>query len=177
MHQSVQDYIQNIPLEYIQGRDVLEVGSRNINGGIKDIILSKQARNYVGTDKEKGEGVDIVVPVEELTNTFGEGTGDIVISTETLEHIQDWRTGLNQMKQVLKPGGMLIITTRGPGFPQHDYPCDYHRYTKEDMEYILRDMIVLDLKDDPMASGVFVTAYKPRGFSLCDNTDYNVHTI
>ena len=177
MHQSVQDYIQSIPNEYIQDKDVLEVGSRNINGGIKDIILSKQPRNYIGTDKEKGEGVNIVVPVEELTATVGHGTWDVVISTETLEHIQDWRTGLNQMKKVLRPGGLLIITTRSPGFPQHNYPHDYHRYTKIDMEYILRDMVLLNLQDDPMANGVFVTAYKPVMFELCDNSDYNLHKI
>ena len=177
MHQSVKDYIQTIPLSRICGRDVLEIGSRNINGNITDIIREMKPKNYVRTDMTIGKNVDVVVNAIELVNTFGEGTQDIIITTETLEHIKDWRTGLEQMKRVLKPSGLLVITTRSPGFPQHDYPEDYHRYTKEDMKEILRDMIILDLVDDAQSPGVFVTAYKPSVFELKDNSGVEVHKI
>jgi len=177
MHDSVKEYVQNIPLNRVCGRDVLEVGSRDVNGKITDIIREMKPKNYVRTDMTQGENVDIVVNADELVETFGEGTWNIVISTETLEHIQDWRTALEQMKRVLKPSGLLVITTRSPGFPQHDYPEDYHRYTKDDMKEILRDMIILDLTDDPQSPGVFVTAYKPTCFELKDNSMVEVHKI
>lgn len=177
MHQSVQDYIQNIPFSRICGRDVLEIGSRDVNGNITKIVYEKQPRNYVRTDMTPGDNVSIVVNALDLVKTFGKGSWDVVISTETLEHVKDWMTALTEIKKVLRPSGLLIITTRSPGFPQHDYPEDYHRFTKQDMECILGDMILLDLEDDPQSPGVFVTAYKPVGFKMKDNKEYNVHSI
>jgi len=177
MHQSVQEYIQSIPFSRICGRDVLEIGSRDVNGNITKIVYEKQPQNYVRTDMTEGDNVDIVVDVLDLVETFGRDSWDVVISTETLEHVKDWRTALTEMKKVLRPSGLLIITTRSPGFPQHDYPEDYHRYTKEDMKTILSDMIILDLEDDPQSLGVFITAYKPTCFELKDNSSVEVHNI
>jgi hypothetical protein len=37
------------------------------------------------------------------------------------------------MKQVLKPGGIILITTRSQGFPFHEYPVDAWRFSVEDM--------------------------------------------
>lgn len=177
MHQSVLDYIQNIPFSRICGRDVLEVGSRDVNGNITSIIYEKQPQNYVRTDMAFGDNVSIVVDALDLVETFGKESWDVIITTETLEHIKDWKTALTEMKKVLRPSGLLVITTRSPGFPQHDYPEDYHRFTKTDMECILGDMILLSLENDPQSPGVFVTGYKPSCFELKDNTDYNVHMI
>ena len=39
--------------------------------------------------------------------------------------------GLNEMHRVLKPGGKLLLTTRGPEFPHHDYGGDFYRYTND----------------------------------------------
>lgn len=175
LHSSVLNYTKTIPTEYIKGKCVLEVGSHNINGSVKPILMQMEPSNYIGCDKYPGDGVDMVVPAEKLSCTFGLGTWDTIITTETLEHIKDWRTAINEMKQVLKPGGLLILTTRSPGFPQHDYPHDYHRFTQTDIEHILRDMAIINIKTDPQASGIFAMAYKPTQFELCDNTDYNVH--
>jgi SAM-dependent methyltransferase len=45
-----------------------------------------------------------------LTATFGEAAFDVVVSTQVLEHLHDWRHALSEMGRVLRPGGSLLVT-------------------------------------------------------------------
>jgi len=56
------------------------------------------------------QGEDCIF-VEELVEHFGTESFDVIIATELLEHVKDWRLVINNMKQVLKPGGYIYITT------------------------------------------------------------------
>ena len=48
---------------------------------------------------------------------FPDGYFDKVICSEVLEHLPDDRAGLQEVRRVLRPGGVLAITV-----PHHDYP-------------------------------------------------------
>ena len=48
--------------------------------------------------------------VESLLQTFGEESFDAVVSTQVLEHLPDWRSGVETMALALRPGGTLYIT-------------------------------------------------------------------
>lgn len=52
-----------------------------------------------------------------------------------LEHLAEPKAAVQECSRVLKPGGVLLITT-----PQywhfHSWPSDYFRYTKEGLRYI-----------------------------------------
>jgi hypothetical protein len=65
---------------------VFEVGSYNVNGGVRDIIP-----DLLGIDLRKGPGVDLVCPVEDLHKHYGNESFDACVSTDTLEHVQDWK--------------------------------------------------------------------------------------
>jgi len=65
------------------------------------------------------------------------------------------------MKAVLKPGGLIYITTRSRGFSYHAYSHDYWRYEIEDMEKIVGDFEITALEKDWEAPGVFLKARKP----------------
>jgi hypothetical protein len=70
------------------------------------------------------------------------------------------------MKGVLRPNGILIITTRPTGFPYHAYPYDYWRYILEDFNEIFSDLEILVLeRDDKINPGVLIKAKKPLTFS------------
>jgi O-antigen biosynthesis protein len=114
---------------------VLEVGSRNVNGSVRK-ILEPKSLNYVGVDLFEGNGVDIVLDVARLRDHFGDDKFDVVVSTEMLEHCSNWQEALYQMSSVLRQGGLLIITTRSPGFELHDYPADYWRFSRADFAEI-----------------------------------------
>ncbi len=142
--------------------DILEVGSLDVNGTPRSIISADSVKSYLGVDIISGKGVDQICDVQDLVSTFGENKFNIVITTEMLEHVLDWRSAINNMKDVTKPGGVLIITTRSKRFGLHDFPGDYWRYELDDMRAIFADWEIelLEPDHDP---GVFVKARKPLG--------------
>lgn len=167
MHQTVQDFFaRTLSKKMVKGKRVLEVGSFDVNGSVRPYVLSLEPSEYVGVDQQNGPGVDKVADCEDLRRFIGDQTWDIVISTEMLEHVRDWRKCMIELAAVTKPGGYLVITTRSPGFPYHPFPEDNWRYTQDQMFMILStlQLVVLTLEDDP-EPGVFVLAKKPEGCS------------
>lgn len=45
-----------------------------------------------------------------LRETYGPERFDVVVSTQVLEHIRDWPAALREMRDVLRPGGTLLVT-------------------------------------------------------------------
>jgi len=169
MHDSVLAFLkENVTDLEVRGKRVAEVGSQDVNGSPRPIFMAFKPLEYVGMDSAQGPGVDLIVKADVLCEVFGWETFDIVLSTEMMEHVVDWRLIIQQMKGLVKPGGLLIITTRSPGFPYHPYPIDMWRYTLEDAKRIFADMEILALKSDPQAPGIFVKARKPEAFQPCD---------
>lgn len=178
MHSSVLEFGESIfDTEMITGKSVLEVGSRNVNGSLSAHIESLNPASYVGVDMVPGEGVDVAMPVSELVTEFGANAFDVVFSTEMLEHCEDWKNAIDQMKAVTSAGGTLIITTRGPGFPYHEWPGDFWRFTSGDMQHIFSDFEDVQVWDDPEAPGVFVKAHKPEAWIPLDLSDYEVMEV
>jgi len=165
MHTSVHEFaLRTITREDIADRSVLEVGARNINGTLRPYIESLGASTYTGTDKHPGPGVDTVINAADLADYYGDESFDVVICTETLEHIENVPAAMRSMKRVLRTGGLLIITARSPGFPRHDYPEDYWRFTLEHGMNLVNDMFLERMEDDHQDPGFFLRARKPEGF-------------
>jgi len=109
---------------------VLEVGSMNVNGTPRT-VFQHLATDYIGVDIATGNCVDFVMSGEELTRHFPARYFDTVICCETLEHcVRPWRV-IEEMKQVLKPGGHLWISTPTFGFPLHCFPIDCYRFGED----------------------------------------------
>ena len=164
MHESVLAWVQaTLDVGDVKGRRVLEVGSYDVNGSVRPIVMALDPSSYLGVDQSEGPGVDVVCSATELVDRFGAGAFDIVISTEMLEHVVEWQPIVVQMVDVLAPGGLLLITTRSPGFPYHPYPVDTWRYTVEAMRDILATagLLIREIAADPQAPGVFAVAIKP----------------
>lgn len=154
--------LKSLQDENFDGKRILEVGAYDHNGTVRPAFAGLTPDEYIGVDIEGGPNVDEVCSVYELINRFGENYFDLVINTELLEHVEDWRTAINQMKAVTKVGGLLIMTTRSRGFPYHGYPYDFWRYSHEDMKNIFSDSEILFLENDPIEPGVFIKARKVK---------------
>lgn len=153
--------------EMVAGVDVLEVGSYNVNGSVRGSIEAHQPATYIGADISAGPGVDIVSDVADIPAVYPEGFG-LVVTTEMLEHVQDWRTSMTALAILVKPGGTLALSTRSPGFPYHAYPDDHWRYPVDTMKQILEalNLHVQVCIPDPEAPGVFAIATKPNKWTL-----------
>ncbi len=161
----------------VRGKAVIEVGSMNLNGSLRTVAEALGPSCYIGVDLKEGPGVDIVCDVLDLIDRFGAGTFDVLISTELLEHVRDWRRVINTFKHILKPNGILLLTTRSRGFPFHEYPFDYWRFETSDMQYLFSDFVVEALENDPLRPGVFVKARKPTAFKEIGTAGYRLYSI
>jgi SAM-dependent methyltransferase len=163
--------------EEVKGKRILEVGSHDINGSLRPIMESRGAAEYVGVDTVEGRGVDVICDAKDLVERFGKGSFDIVISTEMLEHVRDWRGTISNIKNVCKPGGTILITTRSGGFYYHPCPRDFWRYEREDMKGIFSDCEIVILEKDSLVPGVFIKAKKPRNFIENDLSGHELYSI
>lgn len=118
--------------DQIRGR-VLDIGC-----GTKPYRrLFPGATQYLGTETKRTFTPDGQADV----TCFGEalpfrtGVFDAVVCTEVLEHVAEPSDFLKDVVRVMRPGGVLLLTT-----PQtwglHEEPYDFYRYTKYGLAYL-----------------------------------------
>ena len=87
---------------------------------------------------------DFVVDVQELTKLVPRDAYDLVICTEVLEHVENPRLAVEEIRRILKPNGTMLATT--PYIvPYHPDPTDYWRLTFEAWRSVLRDWSRADI--------------------------------
>ncbi len=179
MHDSVLQFVAKaLTLPCVRGKRILEVGSLDVNGSPRDILIPLGPSEYIGVDIAPGKGVDAVCDARFLESSFGLSAFDIVLSTEMLEHVEDWKAVVSQMKRVTKGGGLLCITTRSPGFPYHPHPVDCWRFTKSNFRDIFRDCSLRKLEDDlPGSPGIFGCFGKPFPFKEASLDSISVERV
>ena len=107
---TVRDHYAN----HFRSARVLEVGSLDINGSVRDLFSDCQ---YTGVDLQPGRGVDLACPGHLLdlpTASF-----DTTISAECFEHNPFWRETLANMLRMLRPGGLVTISCATTGRKEH----------------------------------------------------------
>ena len=120
------------------GDDVLEVGSRLTNADAWWIINRDLAKGqWTGIDMQEGHGVDQVVdihsPPAEWTGRFSG-----VLCSEVLEHVARPWLALPKLREIMQPGGWIVVTTL-TSFPIHGFPDDFYRYTPSGLKLLLED--------------------------------------
>lgn len=168
---------ENIKQFEIEGKRVLEVGSRDVNGSLRPFIENFKPAEYIGVDIIEGKKVDRICDVYDIVETFGKESMDFVLSTEMLEHVEDWRKVISNLKGVLRVEGAMLLTTRSIGFPLHSYPADYWRYQVEDMQVLFSDFVVEVLEKDKRSPGVFLKAKKPKDFKEVVLSGHQLYSI
>jgi SAM-dependent methyltransferase len=91
---------------------------------------------YIGCDivQSSKNCVDILSPANNIP--LDAESFDTVISTQTIEHVEDHQGLINEAYRLLKTGGYLILS--GPMYwPLHEEPYDFFRFTKYGFKYIL----------------------------------------
>lgn len=117
MHESIQAFVASYELT----GPTLEVGSLYVNGGVRDLCPEP----YTGIDIVDGPGVDQVYDGHQIP--FPDGQFSTVICVEVFEHCENPCELAAELVRVLAPGGVALVSARGPGFPLHHEP-DRWRY-------------------------------------------------
>ena len=128
MTNTSKNFLKKFLLEHpIEGK-VLEIGSRNVNGMVKD-ILTNHGLKYMGLDMiDCGEFTDIVCNAHDLRDHVKEGSFDLVICLDTLEHDDRFWLTVENMRWVIKKGGWMLIVVPSLRCGPHDWPSDYYRF-------------------------------------------------
>lgn len=103
----------------------LEVGP---GSGVYLPLLAELADEVVVTDVEPefldrarevaGDRPSVRFLADDITSTRLEPSSfDLILCTEVLEHIPDWRGALASMARLLRPGGALVLSTPQPWSP------------------------------------------------------------
>jgi glycosyltransferase involved in cell wall biosynthesis/SAM-dependent methyltransferase len=161
----------------IAGKAVLEVGAFDVNGSLRSVVDGFSPAKYVGTDITEGPGVDLVCDAYDLLDQFGCEAFDVLICTEMLEHVRDWKRVISNFKKVLKPEGIILVTTRSKGFGYHSYPDDFWRYEIEDVIAMFPDFKIEALESDPEDPGIFFKVRKPADFKEADLSNYALFSM
>jgi hypothetical protein len=87
---------------------VLEVGSLNINGTVRDFFAS---RKYVGVDVAPGKHVDVVCNGEDLD--YPDNSFDVAVSAECFEHNPEWVATFQNMWRMSSTHVIMTCATDG----------------------------------------------------------------
>jgi len=115
---------------------ILEIGSYQVEGqqSLANLRALFPHPQYVGVDMRPGPGVDCIANVEALPQKTGSiGT---VLALNTFEHVKCFWRGLDEAHRVLRPDGMLVLSTPFH-FRIHQFPHDYWRFTPAAYEALL----------------------------------------
>lgn len=115
-HREQSRYIASVEEDwpkFFKGGRVLEIGSLNINGTVRDFF---NADEYVGVDVGEGPGVDIVMSGHEYDS---EKLFDCTISCECFEHNPFWKETFLNMVRLCRRGGLVVFTCATTGRPEH----------------------------------------------------------
>ncbi|MFH1443898.1 MAG: class I SAM-dependent methyltransferase [Candidatus Peregrinibacteria bacterium] len=97
-------------------------------------------------EPREGVKVDIVADAHDLSQ-IPDGSFDVILCTEVLEHLHTPAKAIAEFQRVLKPGGLLLLSTRFI-FPLHDVPGDYYRYTKYGLKHLLKEFEIVELIEE-----------------------------
>jgi len=165
MRQSVKDYLVKVINRYPIMEPLYEMGSYRVEGQeeFADLRPFFPGKVYVGCDMRQGLGVDRIEDVHYLkikSNSIG-----TVLIFDTLEHVEDVHQAMKEICRVLKPGGMVIVSSV-MNFPIHDYPSDYWRFTPKAFELLLKKFAVYEVEfdgDPNFPEGVYGFGIKGKG--------------
>ncbi len=103
---------------FVKGKDLLEVGcgigwgTRELSHHVRRIVAIEIDRERIGIAKKwfSKEGI-LYIMGDGCSLPFKGESFDVVVSLEVIEHIEDQRGYLREIRRVLKEGGLAIIST------------------------------------------------------------------
>jgi SAM-dependent methyltransferase len=156
------------------GDDVLEVGSRMTSDKTWWIVNRDLAQGaWLGMDMQPGHGVDVVADLHDLPPEWA-GRFSGVLCSEVLEHVARPWVALPKLRAVIRPGGWLVVTTLFC-FPEHGFPDDYYRYTRQGLQLLLEDAGFVDVATE--YAGIVPMVLNDHGEGMINRRQVPMHVM
>lgn len=182
MRPAVVDFARDVAEGFPIRSPLVEMGARAAEGQEEEADMRPifKAEKHFGCDIQPGIGVDVIEDIHQLS--FPDDSIGTVVALETLEHVADPIRAVGEMYRVLKPGGVLAISSL-MFFPIHAHPWDYWRFTPEAFELLLKPFesrLVIAQGYELLPEGVFGVGVKGPYDSLTParlpRTDHRART-
>ena len=139
---------------YVKGKDVVSIAC-GVGYGEFYLAAAGQAKSVLGVDYSQ-EAISYAIrhyqaknlafrQAEALKNGINDQAADIIISFETIEHIEDDNGLLKEFSRILKPDGLLILSTPNKASSFKNLlakppvnPYHVREYGKKDLERLLK---------------------------------------
>lgn len=93
-----------------------------------DAAVAAAARQKYGLDYVEGDVCEL---------PFGDASFDLVVSFETVEHVEDPAKAVSEFKRVLAPGGALVVSTPNTDESLVENPFHTHELTPDQFSALL----------------------------------------
>lgn len=130
------EFIAEINKELKTGQTLLDAGAgdRHWRDKLRNDVKYISMDLGVGDDAVDYSGLDIRGDLK--TIPLDDGSVDVIICIQVLEHVTEPWNVLDEFYRVLKPNGFLFLTCP-QGVPLHQEPFDFYRYTNHGLRYLL----------------------------------------
>lgn len=131
-------YAYKAASEYVKG-NIIELGSGE-GYGIQ--MLAPLAQHYVAVDKfdtDISGHANVEFRKQLLPSLAGiaDNTFDYAVTFQVIEHIQDDKTFIKEIHRVLKPGGILMLTTPNRPMSLTRNPWHIREYTADELASVV----------------------------------------
>jgi ubiquinone/menaquinone biosynthesis C-methylase UbiE len=150
MNETILEHLHRyaLTLELITDKDILDIASGE---GYGSNLMAKKAKSVVGVDlsaeavsaaKTKYQRPNLNFKIGDATQLdFENGSFDVVVSFETIEHHDQHEKMLSEIKRILKPDGILIISTpdklRYTDIPKYNNPFHIKELYAEEFKSLI----------------------------------------
>jgi SAM-dependent methyltransferase len=117
-------FFKNYAESFCNKGRVIDIGSQDVNGSIRDVCPS--GFDYIGVDFCEAKGVDVVLS-DPYSLPFGDEYADIIVSSSCFEHAEFFWLVFMEAMRCLKPAGLLYLNAPSTG-GFHRYPVDCWRF-------------------------------------------------
>jgi SAM-dependent methyltransferase len=167
---TILDFVSHVALSATPHSAVLDVGAGD--SPYRELFAHTR---YTTSDWSEslhpgGRHADIIAPADDLP--VEDGTFDLVLCTQVLEHVPEPSAVLAECFRVLVPAGRFAVTVPLL-WELHELPHDYYRYTESGLRYLLTRAGFTELRIEARGSGFEAVAQliSNLGWSIGDADD------
>jgi len=130
--------------QFAEGRDILDAGCGTGYG--TEILAAAGARRAVGMDiaqealdaARAGSRAKLELALGNLEDLpFEDDSFDLAVCFEAIEHIEGQQTAIAELHRVLRPGGVLVLSSPNRGVYPPGNPHHVHEYESAELEQAL----------------------------------------